>query len=120
MNFYIDIDKGIDTIENNLEQISIDIIPNEKNMIFKKYYNIVSKEKEKIDSIENSENWDRMKKIGNPYELVYTTYNKKRKNDSISLYIPISRSYFKLWEIFYNFDLFKYFDLNKNHTFAYL
>ena len=70
--------------------------------------------KEKIDEIENSENWDKMKKIGNPYELIYTTYNKKRKNDSISLYIPISRSYFKLWEIFYNFDLFKHFNINDN------
>ena len=61
-----------------------------------------------------------MKKIGNPYELIYTTYNKKRKNDSISLYIPISRSYFKLWEIYYNFDLFKYFNMDDNFIFSHL
>jgi cap1 methyltransferase len=61
-----------------------------------------------------------MKKIGNPYELIYTTYNKKRKNDSISLYIPISRSYFKLWEIFYNFNLFKFFDMNDDFIFSHL
>ena len=61
-----------------------------------------------------------MKKIGNPYELIYTTYNKKRKNDSISTYLPISRSYFKLWEIFYNYDLFKYFPLNEQYVFSHL
>lgn len=126
MNFYLNIDdaKNIENIKNslekNIENISIGNIPKEKNIIFKKYYGIVSKEKEKIDTLQNNEYWDRMKKIGNPYELIYTTYNKKRKNDSISLYIPISRSYFKLWEIFYNFDLFKYFDLNQNYTFSHL
>jgi len=61
-----------------------------------------------------------MKKIGNPYELIYTTYNKKRKNDSISLYIPISRSYFKLWEIFHKFNFFKKFDIKNNLVFSHL
>ena len=75
-------------------------------------------EKNKIDILKNS-SWNKMKKIGNPYELIYTTYNKK-KNNSISSYIPISRSYFKLWEIFYNFDLFKYFDKDKNFVFSHL
>jgi 23S rRNA U2552 (ribose-2'-O)-methylase RlmE/FtsJ len=61
-----------------------------------------------------------MKKIGNPYELIYTTYNKKKKNDSISLYSPISRSYFKLWEIFYNFDVFEQFNKNEKYIYAHL
>jgi 23S rRNA U2552 (ribose-2'-O)-methylase RlmE/FtsJ len=79
-----------------------------KNILFKSYYDKISKKKEEIDNDEISKYWDKMKKIGNPYELIYTSYNKKRKNDSISVYSPISRSYFKLWEIFYNFDIFKY------------
>ena len=116
MNFYLDID-NYNEIDSNLE---LGIIPKNKNLLFKKYYDIVSIEKEKIDTLENSDNWDKMKKIGNPYELIYTTYNKKRKNDSISLYTPISRSYFKLWEIFYNFDFFKYFNINNNYSYAHL
>ena len=119
MNFYLEIDKN-NILENDIQNITLDIIKKDKNILFKKFYKIVSAEKEKIDEIENSENWDKMKKIGNPYELIYTTYNKKRKNDSISLYIPISRSYFKMWEIFYNFDLFKYFNLYDNSVFSHL
>jgi 23S rRNA U2552 (ribose-2'-O)-methylase RlmE/FtsJ len=118
MNFYLEIDNDNQNNINN--NIKIGKINKDKNLFFKKYYKTVSFEKEKIDKLENSENWDKMKKIGNPYELIYTTYNKKRKNDSISLYIPISRSYFKLWEIFYNFDLFKYFNINDNFIFSHL
>jgi 23S rRNA U2552 (ribose-2'-O)-methylase RlmE/FtsJ len=77
-------------------------------IIFKKYHEIISNKKKEIDDVEVVKYWDKMKKIGNPFELIYTSYNKKRKNDSISLYSPISRSYFKLWEIFYNFNIFQY------------
>ena len=118
MNFYLQIDNDEkNKINDNIKIVKIN---REKNIFFKKYYKTVSSEKEKIDKLENSENWDKMKKIGNPYELIYTTYNKKRKNDSISLYIPISRSYFKLWEIYYNFDLFKYFNMDDNFIFSHL
>lgn len=116
MNFYLEIN---DTFISDIN-IKIDVIKKEKNILFKKYYKIVSEEKEKIDKLEHSENWDKMKKIGNPYELIYTTYNKKRKNDSISQYIPISRSYFKMWEIFFNFDIFKYFNMYDDLTFSHL
>ena len=118
MKFYLEIEtNNVDTIIKNLK---IDVLRKDKNILFNKYYKIVSTEKEKIDKLENNENWDKMKKIGNPYELIYTTYNKKRKNDSISQHIPISRSYFKMWEIFYNFDLFKNFNMHTEHTFAHL
>ena len=117
MNFYLKIDNGE---LSDISDIKLKIVNKECNIIFKKYYKIVSTEKEKIDKLENSENWDKMKKIGNPYELIYTTYNKKRKNDSISLYMPISRSYFKMWEIFYNFDLFKYFTKIDDYVFSHL
>jgi cap1 methyltransferase len=118
MKFYLEIESNnVDTIIRNLK---IDVLRKDKNILFNKYYKIVSNEKEKIDKLENTENWDKMKKIGNPYELIYTTYNKKRKNDSISQHIPISRSYFKMWEIFYNFDLFKNFNMHSEHTFAHL
>jgi 23S rRNA U2552 (ribose-2'-O)-methylase RlmE/FtsJ len=117
MNFYLEIEPDKVTFPHDL---SICVIEKEKNLLFKKYYKNVSIEKEKIDQLENSENWDKMKKIGNPYELIYTNYNKKRKNDSISRYIPISRSYFKMWEIFHNFDLFSNFPKTEQHVFAHL
>ena len=118
MNFYLEIDNNINNeIINNID---IDIMSKEKNILFKKFYKIISFEKEKIDKLENTDNWDKMKKIGNPYELIYTTYTKKRKNDSISQYIPISRSYFKMWEIYHNFNLFKYFVNSEDFVFSHL
>jgi cap1 methyltransferase len=96
------------------------IIKTNNNLLYKKFYDKLKIEKEKIDKLENNENWDKMKKIGNPYELIYTTYNKKRKNDSISLYIPISRSYFKMWEIFHKYNFFEYLPVKNNYIFAHL
>ena len=64
----------------------------------------ICKEKSKIDELQNISEWDKMKKIANPYELVYTSYNNKRK-DSIADYKPISRSFFKLWEIDKKFNI---------------
>jgi len=118
MNFCLKIENNF-SIEN-YNDLKIDIIKKDKNILFKDYYKKVSYEKERIDSLENTENWDKMKKIGNPFELIYTTYNKKRKNDSISNYIPISRSYFKMWEIFHNFDFFKHYNINDNLIFSHL
>ena len=84
MNFYLNIENTKD-MNDILCKLDIKIIKIQKNILFCKYYNVVSVEKEKIDKLENNDSWDKMKKIGNPYELIYTSYNKKRKNDSISL-----------------------------------
>ena len=65
--------------------------------------------KNKIDDIKNTKDWDKAKKLCNDYELIYTP-NKNNKSNSISLYEPISRSYFKLWEII---TYFKLLDNNK-------
>ena len=92
---------------NNIDDVILDVVDKNKIILFKLVNDKISRKKKEIDDEEIQKYWDKMKKIGNPYELIYTSYNKKRKNDSISSYSPISRSYFKLWEIFYNFDLFK-------------
>jgi len=118
MNFNIVIDSI--TQKNNYDTLDFSIVKIDNNLLFKQFYSTIKIEKEKIDKLENTDNWDKMKKIGNPYELIYTTYNKKRKNDSISLYIPISRSYFKMWEIFNNYDFFKYFPNKNKYIFAHL
>ena len=108
--------------ENNSNQLNqiIELKTISKNniIIFKKYNDIISNKKKEIDNENIQKYWDKMKKIGNPYELIYTSYNKKRKNDSISLYSPISRSYFKLWEIYYTYNLFE--NQKKNINFVHL
>lgn len=45
--------------------------------------------------------WDMYKKFTNDYELVFTSSHKTK---SVSKYIPISRSFFKLWEILHDFE----------------
>ena len=60
--------------------------------------------KNKIEELDNPQNWDNAKKFSNKYELIYLP-NKKFKLDSISKYEPLSRSYFKLLEIIVDFDL---------------
>ena len=104
MNYEI---KFGDNSKINLEEVNIKVYLEDKNKctIFKKYYDTVSVQKEKIDSINYNKKWDKIKKIGNPYELVYTSLTNKKKNDNISSYIPISRSYYKMWEILQNFKI---------------
>jgi len=109
--------KGVNNF--NVNDIVINKINTKNITIFPVYRDDIKNKKEEIDKLEDSEIWDKMKKIGNPYELIYTTYNKKRKNDSISNYMPISRSYFKLWEIFFNFNLFEK-NKNKFYSFSHL
>lgn len=95
----------IDKINLNNLEITLDYEEKNKCMIFRKYYDTISIEKKKIDDINYNKKWDKIKKIGNPYELVYTSLTNKRKNDNISSYIPISRSYYKMWEVLQNFPI---------------
>ena len=47
--------------------------------IFKKNKKKLNEEKELIDTLDDNYIWDQMKKRTNPYELIYTTYNKRKK-----------------------------------------
>ena len=60
--------------------------------------------KNKIDQNDASKDWDKSKKISNIYELIHIS-NNKMKAESISRYDPLSRSFFKLWEIVNYFGL---------------
>ncbi len=62
-------------------------------------------EKNKIDFFYNNDSklWDYLKKFSNEYEFIYTNSFANFKN--ISKIYPISRSYFKLWEILHDFNL---------------
>ena len=67
-------------------------------------YNQITECKNKIDTLQPSCSWDRGKKINNKYELIHLP-NKRVRADSISLYEPLSRSYFKMWEILHEFPI---------------
>ena len=62
--------------------------------LFKK----VTKKKSEIDSVQHK--WDSAKKISNDYEYIYTSSNYRKNISSI---VPVSRSFFKLREIIYDF-----------------
>ena len=68
-----------------------------------KTYNYLIKFKEKIDEKKNKNSWERMKKITNNYELVHTTHSNR--NMSVAARSPLSRSYFKMWEMIIDFNL---------------
>lgn len=60
---------------------------------------LLTQYKNKIDLDKENKKWDYCKKLSNKYELIRCcskTYN------NISLYNPVSRSYYKLWEILYS------------------
>lgn len=57
--------------------------------------------KNKITDYYKNKLWDRYKKISNEYEMIFTTPNT---GTNISQYLPVSRSFFKMWEILYDFE----------------
>ena len=56
--------------------------------------------KNKITPFYISKKWDRYKKLSNEYECVFMTPHAKH---NVSTFSPISRSYFKMWEIIHDF-----------------
>ena len=61
-----------------------------------KLYNELTQYKNNITSFHRKRKWEKYKKLSNDYELIYST---NTHFPSISSYHPLSRSYFKLWEI---------------------
>jgi len=68
----------------------------------KKENNKLINAKNQIDKYYNKREWDRVKKLTNPFEMVHIT-NKYNKRNSISYYNPLSRSYFKMVEMIHEF-----------------
>lgn len=56
--------------------------------------------KNKITQYHVTKQWDKFKKLSNEYELIFTT---PYTGSNISEYAPVSRSFFKLWEILHDF-----------------
>ena len=88
----------------NDDKMYLDIVISFKvpKIINKKEYNNLQNLKNKIDS----KDWDKNKKFSNDYELIHIP-NKRKKSDSIALYEPLSRSYFKMVEMIFDFRLFE-------------
>ncbi len=90
LNEYMNLEEGKNRNKINRTNSTLNEILNiEKNKI-STYYN-------------NNSSWDKVKKFSNEYEFIYTSsYANDYKN--ISNITPISRSFFKLWEIINNYD----------------
>lgn len=70
------------------------------DILTKELYKDINNKKKQIDHVRHQ--WDSAKKMNNSYEYVYTSSNL-RKN--ISHVAPVSRSFFKLREIIYDYHL---------------
>lgn len=68
-------------------------------------YTVLEKYKNQIDTIKNYRLWDFCKKLTNPFELIHSYDKFKNTNIGIAHYNPISRSYFKMWEMIRDFHL---------------
>ena len=87
-------------IETPIIKINFDYSEYNKYHNEEEYLNLI-KHKNKIDNIKD---WDKSKKLSNDYELIHLP-NKNVKGESIAHYEPLSRSYFKMWEILCEFNL---------------
>ena len=66
----------------------------------------IMKIKQQIEDLDKEHRWELAKKMVNMYELVYT-HNDERLPPSLSIIIPLSRSFFKMVEIMDVLQFFK-------------
>jgi len=62
--------------------------------------------KDRIASLEVAKRWELVKKMVNPYEIVYT-HEDKHFHPSVALIKPLSRSYFKMIEMLHILQFFE-------------
>ena len=99
--------------KNSVKKLKYKLITSDEDCkpIYNEYIcKILTNAKNKID---NNTTWDNCKKLSNEYELIHIP--SKKNNNSIASYIPLSRSYFKMWEILNDFKLIS---KNKNISIA--
>jgi 23S rRNA U2552 (ribose-2'-O)-methylase RlmE/FtsJ len=78
------------------------------DFVFQDMYTNMCELKSKIDERDNSKLWDKAKRHVNPYELVNVLGTNILQNEKISKhenYVPLSRAFFKLTEIFLSIDI---------------
>ena len=102
------LEKSVMKISNNDDTICISptIYETESDKIVDMdVYNYLLECKNKIESVESIKRWDYYKKLSNPYELVNKYIKSKNLNLGIAEYTPISRAFFKFWEILLEYKL---------------
>ncbi len=77
--------------------------------ISKTLHNYITELKKQIDDYNND--WDNIKRYINPYEFIHTKIPGEKF--AICKYIPISRSFFKLIEIYHCFSIYKFINSTK-------
>ncbi len=65
-----------------------------------RFMDMITTYKDKITPYYVNRSWDKYKKVSNEYELIFTTPYAKH---NVSLYNPVSRSFFKMWELLHDF-----------------
>ena len=88
--------------DNSINNIVLSTINNNLHVVDTSYNDKLNECKNKIEKYYSNNLWDKLKKIINPYELIYIT-NKKYRYKSIAKVEPLSRSYFKMIEIAHEF-----------------
>jgi len=68
---------------------------------------LLNNTKNEINMMSNNIAWDYCKKLTNEYELIHYYIKNKPHNIGLTNYDPISRAFFKFWEIINDFDLLK-------------
>jgi hypothetical protein len=86
------------------DDISIKTDISNNIFISKTLHNYITELKKQIDQYNNE--WDNIKRYINPYEFIHTKIPGERF--AICKYIPVSRSFFKLIEIYHCFTINKY------------
>ena len=61
--------------------------------------------KQALDRPPYHQKWYAYKGLLNPYELVHVSSNRLRTHENVAEPLPLSRSYFKMWEMLHDFDL---------------
>ena len=93
---------------NNVSYPKIKINTNSNNIrdnFNLKLNNTLEKYKNEINNLSNNRIWNFFKKLSNNFEIIYLKSKNSNYNIGIANYDPISRSYFKMWELIKDFKL---------------
>ena len=91
------VSKYVYTISDECSNKSNVVLPESTTILS----NMLIEHKMKIGNYYTNKKWDKFKKQNNVYELIFTTGHTF---PSLSSYLPISRSFFKHWEILHDFE----------------
>lgn len=98
--------EGVLSLKYDLPNVFFSYFTNTEEFI-SEYENTENVERRELMKIKNGiddydiKEWDKSKKMANPYELIYMP-SRKIRHESIAHIDPLSRSYFKMWEMLFH------------------